>query len=52
MKKYKIIKHYPIATIMAFTLIVYFAWKIIFSLIIAIALFLPIYLAVQVLNDN
>tara|TARA_R110002020_G_C16295487_1_gene772748 strand:- start:413 stop:574 length:162 start_codon:yes stop_codon:yes gene_type:complete len=52
MNKYKFIKKYPIFTIGLLTCLIFIAGPIIISLILAIVIVLPMYLAVQILCEN
>jgi|TARA_R110002020_G_scaffold6208_4_gene25934 hypothetical protein len=52
MKSFDIIKKYPIATVLSLGAAVYFMWRIMLSLFVATAIVLPLYLAVQIINDK
>ena len=52
MKKYKLITKYPIIAIATIATTIFIAGPIIFSLIIASIIVLPIYLTVQLFGDN
>ena len=52
MKKYNLIGKYPIIAIVTIASLVFLVGPIIFSLIIAGIIVLPMYLAVQLFGDN
>ena len=52
MKMFKIIEKYPITTIFIFAAIIYFTWRIMLSLFMAVLVVFPIYLAVQIFKDK
>ena len=52
MKKYSLIGKYPIMSITAIAGLVFIIGPIIFSLIVAGIIVLPMYLAVQLFGDN
>ena len=52
MNKYKFITKYPMFSIGALACLIFIAGPIIISLILAIIIVLPMYLAVQFLQDN
>ena len=52
MKKYKIISKYPFATIGIIAALVLLSGPIIFSIIVALIIVVPLYLAVQIFGDN
>tara|TARA_R110002110_G_scaffold211100_1_gene423709 strand:- start:368 stop:529 length:162 start_codon:yes stop_codon:yes gene_type:complete len=52
MKKYNLIGKYPIISIMLIAALVFLISPIIFALIIACIIVLPMYLAVQIFGDN
>tara|TARA_R100001129_G_scaffold137899_1_gene99138 strand:- start:502 stop:663 length:162 start_codon:yes stop_codon:yes gene_type:complete len=52
MKSIDIIRKYPIIAILSLGAAVYFMWRIMLSLFVATAIVLPLYLAVQIINDK
>ena len=52
MKKYNLIGKYPIIAITAIATLIFLVGPIIFALIIASIIVLPMYLAVQLFGDN
>ena len=52
MKKYNLIGRYPIVAIITIAALVFLVGPIIFALIIASIIVLPMYLAVQLFGDN
>ena len=52
MKKYNLIGKYPIIAIIAITTLIFLVGPIIFALIIAGIIVLPMYLAVQIFGDK
>ena len=52
MKKYKLIGKYPMLAIMSIAALVFLVAPIIFALIIASIIVLPMYLAVQLFGDK
>ncbi len=52
MKKYEIIKQYPIMVTFALGAVIYFTWRVMLSLFVAAMIIVPLYLAVQIFNDK
>ena len=52
MKKYNIIGKYPVIAIMSIAALIFLVAPVIFALIIASIIVLPMYLAVQLFGDN
>tara|TARA_R100000458_G_C8233101_1_gene214225 strand:+ start:696 stop:857 length:162 start_codon:yes stop_codon:yes gene_type:complete len=52
MKKFNIIGKYPIISIIAISAIIFLIGPVIFSLIMAIIIVLPMYLAVQIFGNK
>ena len=52
MKKYNFIKKYPFTIIGVTALIIFLLGPVIFSVLMAIIIILPLYLAVQIFGDN
>ena len=52
MKKYSLIGKYPMLAIMAISALVFLIGPVIFALIIACIIVLPMYLAVQLFGDK
>ena len=52
MKKYNLIGKYPITAIATIAALVFLVGPVIFALIIACIIVLPMYLAVQIFGDN
>ena len=52
MKKYNIIGKYPVISIIAISTIIFLLGPVIFSLVIAGIIVLPMYLAVQIFGDK
>ena len=48
----KIIKDYPIMITVVLGTLIYFTWRIMLSLFVAALIVLPLYLAVQIINDK
>jgi len=52
MNKYNIIKQYPIIATFILAVIIYFTWRFMLSLFVAVMIIVPLYLAVQIFNDK